>query len=90
MSTPLVIAAARADHYTGIARSIAGISSRMAALETQYAAVAPRTPADEAWIDLLAASASDMLAAAQALKAIDYAPPPPPVVEPEDPAADAA
>lgn len=81
MSTPLVIAAARADHYTGIARSIAGISSRMAALETQYASVAPRTPADEAWIDMLAASASDMLAASMALKAIVFVPPAPP--EPE-------
>lgn len=83
MSTPLVIAAARADHYTGIARSIAGISSRMAALENQYAVVAPRTEADEAWIDLLAASASEMLAAAQALKLIEYVPPVEPEPEPE-------
>lgn len=80
--TPLQIAADRSDHYSGIARSIAGISSRMAALAQQFAAVAPRSEADEAWIDLLIASASNMLQAANDLKTIDYAPPAPPV-EPE-------
>lgn len=83
--TPLQIAADRSDHYSGIARSIAGISSRMAALAQQFAAVAPRTEADEAWIDLLAASASEMLAAAQALKLIEYLPPVEPEAEPEAP-----
>ena len=85
----LQIAADRSDHYSGIARSISGISSRMAALATQFSVVAPRTPADEAWIDLLAASASEMLASAQALKTIEYAPPAPepePEPEPEVPA----
>lgn len=80
--TPLQIAADRSDHYSSIARSIAGISSRMAALATQFSVVAPREAADDAWIDLLAASAAEMLTAAQALKQIEYAPPPP-VVEPE-------
>lgn len=78
--TPLQIAADRSDHYSGIARSIAGISSRMAALAQQFAVVAPREAADDAWIDLLAASAAEMLTAAQALKQIEYAPPAP---EPE-------
>lgn len=80
----LQIAADRSDHYSGIARSISGISSRMAALSRQFAEVAPREAADDAWIDLLAASAAEMLTAAQALKQIEYAPPPP--VEPEVPA----
>jgi hypothetical protein len=74
MST-MQIAADRADHYSAISRSIAGISSRMAALAQQFAAVAPRTEGDDAWIDLLSASAAEMLAAAAALKEIEYAPP---------------
>lgn len=74
----LQIAADRSDHYSGIARSISGISSRMAALATQFSLVAPRTPADEAWIDLLIASAGNMLEAAQALKDVEYGPPIPP------------
>lgn len=74
----LQIAADRSDHYSSIARGISGISSRMAALSTQFAEVAPRTSADEAWIDLLIASAQSMLQAANALKTIDYVPPPPP------------
>jgi hypothetical protein len=83
----LQIAADRSDHYSGIARSISGISSRMAALATQFSVVAPRTPADEAWIDLLIASAAGMLQAANNLKAIEYAPPAPePEPEPEVPA----
>lgn len=82
MSNPLQIAADRSDHYSGIARSISGISSRMAALAQQFAVVAPRSEADEAWIDLLIASAGSMLQAANDLKTIEYAPPAP---EPEVP-----
>ena len=79
----LQVAAERSDHYSGIARSISGISSRMAALAQHFAAVAPRTASDEAWIDLLVASASQMMIAANALKDIVYvAPPPPAPVEP--------
>lgn len=81
--TPLQIAADRSDHYSGIARSISGISSRMAALGRQFAVVAPRSEADEAWIDMLIASAGSMLQAANDLKFIDYAPP---STEPEVPA----
>ena len=75
MST-LQIAADRSDHYSSIARSISGISSRMAALAAQFASVAPRSEADEAWIDLLIASADAMMQAANDLKQIAYVPPP--------------
>jgi hypothetical protein len=83
MST-MQIAADRADHYSAISRSIAGISSRMAALGQQFAAVAPRTEGDDAWIDLLSASAAEMLAAAAALKEIEYQPPIYDLADPEE------
>lgn len=72
------------EHHAAIASNIAAINSRMSALATSFAAVEPRTPADDALIDILSAQASGLLAAAQALKQIEYAPPPP--VEPEVPA----
>jgi len=81
--TELQIAADRSDHYSSIARSISGISSRMAALAAQFSVIAPRSEADEAWIDLLIASASNMLQSASDLKDIEYTPPPPPEPDPE-------
>ena len=70
-------------HHASIATYIDGINSRMAALASSFATVEQRTAADDALIDILSAQASALLTAAQALKAIDYAPPAP---EPEVPA----
>ena len=81
----LKTAADRSDHYSSIARNISGISSRMAALAQQFGAVAPRTTSDEAWIDLLVASASQMMIAANALKDIVYVAPPPEPSAPVEP-----
>ena len=69
-------------HHAAIAANIDGINSRMAALAGSFASVEQRTAADDALIDILSAQASGLLAAAQALKSIDYAPPAP---EPEAP-----
>ena len=69
-------------HHASIATYIDGINSRMAALASSFATVEQRTAADDALIDILSAQAAALLQAAQALKAIDYAPPAP---EPETP-----
>ena len=86
----LKIAADRASHYSSIAGNISSISSRMAALSREFASVAPRAASDEAWIDLLIASASAMLETAAALQNVEYVPPvvEPTVVDP-DPAPEA-
>jgi hypothetical protein len=80
----LKISADRADHYSAIARNMASVSSRMGALSKQFSAVAPRTPSDDGWLDLLIASASTMLEAAATLKTVEYVEPVQP--EPEVPA----
>ena len=67
-------------HHAAIATHIDAINSRMSALASSFATVEQRTAADDALIDILSAQASALLSAAQALKAIDYAPPAP---EPE-------
>lgn len=63
------------EHHAAIASSIASINSRMEALATSFASAAQRTAADDALIDLLSAQASGLLAAATALKTIDYVAP---------------
>jgi len=68
-------------HHAAIAANIDAINSRMAALAGSFAAVEQRTAADDALIDILSAQASGLLAAAQALKTIDYVPPAPEVPE---------
>jgi len=68
-------------HHAAIAANIDAINSRVAALAASFASVEQRTAADDALIDILSAQASGLLAAAQALKAIDYAPPAPEVSE---------
>lgn len=62
-------------HHAAIATQIDAINSRMSALAASFATVEQRTAADDALIDILSAQASGLLAAAQALKAINYAPP---------------
>jgi hypothetical protein len=71
----LQIAAARADHYSGIARSISGIASRIAGLEQSFRIEAPRTVGDDAWLDMLVATATGLVATAQALKAVEFVDP---------------
>ena len=68
-------------HHAAIAANIDAINSRMAALAGSFASVEQRTAADDALIDILSAQASGLLAAAQALKSIDYVPPAPEVPE---------
>jgi len=62
------------EHHASIATNIASINSRMNTLASSFAAVAQRTAADDALIDLLSAQAQSLLAAAAALKTIDYVP----------------
>lgn len=71
----LRIMAARADHYSSMSRDIAAIASRLAALQQSFAGVAPRTASDDAWVDLLIASATQMMTAAAGLKQIVYVEP---------------
>jgi len=68
-------------HHAAIAANIDAINSRVAALAGSFASVEQRTAADDALIDILSAQASGLLAAAQALKSIDYTPPAPEVPE---------
>lgn len=68
------------EHHASIATNIASINSRMNTLASSFATVEQRTAADDALIDLLSAQAQSLLAAAAALKTIDYVPPTP--VEP--------
>lgn len=75
-----------AQTYVTINANIESIQSRMANLAASFASVAPRTAADEAFIDLLAGQAAALQQAAQALKAIVYVQPPPPPPQPEVPA----
>jgi hypothetical protein len=75
MSNELKIAADRADHYSGIARSISGISSRIAGLDQSFRIEAPRTPGDDAWLDMLIVTAGGLVATAQALKQVEYVDP---------------
>lgn len=75
MSNPIQIAANRADHYSGIARSISGISSRIAGLDQSFRVEAPRTPGDDAWLDMLIVTANGLVATAQALKEVQFVEP---------------
>ena len=66
------------EHHASIATNIASINSRINTLASSFATVAQRTAADDALIDLLSGQAQSLLAAAAALKTINYVPPPPP------------
>ncbi len=63
--------------YAAIAKHLAGIESNVAALADVYANISERTTLDEDLIDLLAAKADEMKAAAIALKSVTYDPPTP-------------
>jgi Holliday junction resolvasome RuvABC endonuclease subunit len=84
MSTELNIFASRLSHFSAISNVMTSVTSRMAALEQQFAAVAPITEMDEQSIDLLIANATAIIAAAEALKEVEYAPPAPPAPPEED------
>ena len=65
------------EHHASIATNIASINSRINTLASSFATVAQRTAADDALIDLLSGQAQSLLAAAAALKTINYVAPTP-------------
>lgn len=75
----LQIAATRSDHYSSIARSVASIASRMAALQHSFANQAPSSLGDQAWLDMLIASSTGLISSAAALKEVVFVPPDQPV-----------
>lgn len=58
--------------YAAIAKHLSGISANITTLADVYENITARTSLDEDLIDLLAAKADEMKAAALALKAITY------------------
>ena len=60
--------------YAAIAKHLSGISSNITALADVYANLSERTTLDEDLIDVLAAKADEMKAAATALKSVVYDP----------------
>lgn len=58
--------------YAAIAKHLSGISANVTALADIYATLTERTALDEDLIDLLAAKADEMKAAALALKSVVY------------------
>ena len=71
------------NQFASITNSMARISGSINDLAYQYKEVAPRTPLDDANIDLLIVTAEQLIVAAQALETIPYdpTPPAPPVEE---------
>jgi hypothetical protein len=78
MSTALNIFASRLSHFSAISNVMTSVSSRMAALEEQFAKVAPMTEMDEGAIDNLIEIAGTIITLAEGLKTVEYAPPAPP------------
>jgi len=65
------------SYYADIAKRLSSISANIVALEDVYTNISARTSLDEDLIDVLAAKADEMKAAALALKDITYTPPAP-------------
>ena len=63
-------------HFSNIAHGFNQISSSMSGLESEFKEVAPITDLDKAQIDVMIASAQNMIAAAEALKSVQYNPTP--------------
>ena len=63
-------------HFHNIANGFDRISSGMSGLEAEFKYVAPVTDLDKAQIDVMIASAHNMIAAAEALKTVEYDPTP--------------
>lgn len=62
--------------FASLTQALATVQSGLGTLGYTYKEESPRTPLDEAHIDLLIASATEMITAANALKSISYDPTP--------------
>ena len=71
------------NQFASITNSMARISGSINDLAYNYKEIAPRTPLNDANIDLLIVTAEQLIVAAQALETIPYdpTPPAPPVEE---------
>ena len=65
------------NQFASITNNMAQISGSIGDLAYQYKEVAPRTPLDDANIDLLIQTAQQLIVQAQALETIPYDPTPP-------------
>ena len=63
-------------HFYNAARGFNLISSTVTALAAEFEQVAPITDLDKAQIDVMIASAQNMIVAAEALKSVAYNPTP--------------
>jgi len=63
-------------HFHNIANGFDRITSGMSGLEAEFKYVAPVTDLDKAQIDVMIASAQQMIVAAGALKTVEYDPTP--------------
>ena len=63
-------------HFHGVANGFDRIASSMAGLEAEFKEVAPITDLDKAQIDVMIGSANNMIAAAEALKLVQFQPTP--------------
>lgn len=63
-------------HFHNIANGFDRIASAMSGLESEFQQVAPITDLDKAQIDVMIASAQNMITAAEALKTVTYNPTP--------------
>jgi len=69
--------------FASLTQALATVQSGLGTLGYAYKETAPRTTLDEAHIDLLIASANEMITAATALKSVEYDPTPfPPAGDP--------
>jgi len=71
--------------FASLTQALATVQGGLGTLAYNYKEEAPRTALDDAHIDLLVASANEMIAAATALKSIEYDPTPTDPDEPELP-----
>jgi hypothetical protein len=67
-------------HFHNIANGFDRITSGMSGLEAEFKYVAPVTDLDKAQIDVMIASAQNLIAAAEALKSVVFEGQPDPVV----------
>ena len=66
-------------HFYNAARGFNLINNTIAGLNAEFSSVAPITDLDKAQIDVMVASAQQLIAAAEALKSVVYVPPVDPV-----------
>ena len=66
-------------HFYNAARGFNLINSTIAGLNAEFTSVAPITDLDKAQIDVMIASAQNMIAAAEALKTVQFVPTPDPL-----------